>query len=328
MELFYSLVPTNFYGFFKISFIFLLFIVNIYLILTHRPNKVPSISVEEKQPVLLAGFNNNKLKGWLGTLGMVGGFLGTYITVKNEFKDTRIGRLDQLMKEDRDNIRRSIDRDKEEHQRLLDSIEINRGEISKLYQEKAKLLGHNDRLQTLHSSIKEKIMAFKDKSIDSNVKLSELGIIDQFIKIDTDRLAKEVNYLISDIEISENPSTSAEQIEIEPTDGTSDLKESSIFDFNIFYYLDWFESLNGVKKIAVSLILGKSVIFSALLSIIFIFYGDILIKKYDLENKYPKLANIIQLRREFQKIYFKYNCFLIFIVVITEVTFGIAILLL
>jgi len=141
----------------------------------------------------------------------------------------------------------------------------------KLYQEQTKLLGHNDRLQTLHGSIKEKIRAFKEKSIDSNVKLSELGIIDQFIKIDTDRLAKEVNYLISDIEISENPSTSAEQIEIVPTDSTSDLKESSVFDFNIFYYLDWFEGLNGdaSEKIAVSLIIGKSVIFSALLSIIF-----------------------------------------------------------
>jgi len=130
------------------------------------------------------------------------------------------------------------------------------------------------------------------------------------------------------MEISENPSISKEQFEIESTNNISNLKESSIFDFNIFYYLDWFEGLNGIKKTAVSLILGKSVIFSALLSIIFIFYGDILIKKYDLENKYPKLAHLIQLRREFQKYYFKYNCLLILIVIITELTFAIAILLL
>jgi len=76
------------------------------------------------------------------------------------------------------------------------------------------------------------------------------------------------------------------------------------------------------------LILGKSIILSALVSIIFIFYGNILIEKYDLINRYPKLATIIQLRQKFQKYYFKYYCFLILFVITTEVAFGIAILLL
>jgi len=115
-----------------------------------------------------------------------------------------------------------------------------------------------------------------------------------------------------------------------PATQVGDIKESSIgpLNFEISTVLGWFEGLNGIKKIAVSLILSKSVVLSALISIIFIFYGNILIEKYDLENKYPKLAKFIQLRQKFQKYYFKYYCFLIFTVIITEIAFGIAILLL
>ena len=92
--------------------------------------------------------------------------------------------------------------------------------------------------------------------------------------------------------------------------------------------LGWFEGLNGGKKIAVSMILSKSVVFSALTSIIFIFYGNILIEKYDLENRYPKLAKLIHLRQKFQKYYFNYYCGLTLLVIITEIAFGITMLLL
>jgi len=332
MDLLYSFTHINFYSYIKVSFILLLFIINVYLILTHKPEM--ALPIEEKQPLLQAGFGNKNFKGWLQNLSLAGGFLASYIAVKNEIRDIQIGKLDQLAKEEREGIRKSIDKDIEEHQRLLDLIDNNRDELNKLHIEKAKIFGHNDRLLTIHNSIKDKVISFKDKSADSNIKLSELGIIDQLIKLDTKKFSQEASSLIKDIEDSNNPSTSstsstsADIIEEEAIDNSSDLKESSILDFNIFYFMDLFEGLNGIKKIAFCMILGKSIVFSALTSIIFIFYGDILIKKYDLENKYPKLAFIIQLRRKFQKYYFKLNCLFILLVVIIEVTFAIAILLL
>jgi hypothetical protein len=334
MELIYSLIPTTLYSFFKISFILFLFIINIYLILTHDPEKTLSKEDKQQGEIIQAGFNNKKFKGWLGTLSTFGGFVATYITLKNEFKDIQIGKLDQLMKEDRDNIRRSIDKDREELQGLVDTINSKREELQKLYGEQTKIFGSNDRLLTLHNSIKDKVHSFKDKSIDPDAKLYELGVLDQLIKLDVNKFTKEIDSLIaSQVEPtlsdgSNDPTTSKNEEEVIDSQATSDLKESSVFNFDIFYYLDWFESLNGIKKLAISLIISKSVIFSALLSIIFIFYGDILIKKYDLENKYPKLAYIIQLRREFQKIYFKYNCFLILSVIIIEVIFALAVLFL
>jgi hypothetical protein len=341
MELIYSLFSLaaliKIYSSFKISFIFLLFILNIYLIIT---SKKEFNSSDKPVRVLQSGFNIKKLKGFLGTLGSIGGFLSVFITLKNELKNIQIGKLDQLMEAvplARVEIRRSIDKDREEHQRLLYSIEDNRDELLKLYGEKTKVIGHNDRILTLHNSIKENVLSFKDKSIDPSAKLSDLGILDQLIKQDTKKFAAEVNYALSLVEPREDiiplgvkDSDSSTPLAEAGTSGT--IKESNMLNFDILTTLskgiEYFETLNGIKKLAVCLILSKSVIFSALSSIIFIFYGNILIEKYDLTNKYPKLAKLIQLRQKLQNYYFKYYCILILIIIITEITFALAVLFL
>jgi hypothetical protein len=65
----------------------------------------------------------------------------------------------------------------------------------------------------------------------------------------------------------------------------------------LYFSIEWFEKLRGIKKLAVGIISGKSVILSSLISIIciFIFYGDILLDKYDIAIKDPKLAKFIEL---------------------------------
>jgi hypothetical protein len=42
-------------------------------------------------------------------------------------------------------------------------------------------------------------------------------------------------------------------------------------------------------------------------SLITVFYSDTIIKFYKLEEKYPRLAKFIQLRRKFQQYYFFFN---------------------
>jgi hypothetical protein len=313
--------------YFKITFIILLFVLNMYLIFTYKKEE---LSNKELQ----SGFNIQRLKGLLGTLGYVGGFLSAAITVKNELKSVQIGKLDQLQTEERENIRRSIDKDKEEHQRLLVSINNNREELSKLHQDKTKLIGLNDRLLTLHDSIKNNVVSFQNKSTEPSTKLSDLGILDQLIKRNTEKFGNELNSVILQFDSSNDLfSSEITPAAVESQNPAEDIRESCINPFNfdlnsISQWQVWFEGLNGIKKIAVSMIISKSVVFSALVSIIFIFYGNILIEKYDLVNKYPRLATLIQLRQKFQKYYFNYYCGLIFMVVITEIAFGIAILLL
>jgi hypothetical protein len=346
MELIYNLFSLassiNLYSFFKVSFVFFLFVLNIYLIITYKKEES-----NKSDRVLQSGFGNKNLNSVLGGLVTLGGFLSAVITVKNELKNVQIGKLDQLNETEREGIRKSIDKDREEHQRILSSILNNREELYKLHNERAKLVGHNDRLLTLHNNLKDNVVSYQDKSIDPSTKLSDLGIIDQLIKQDTEKFglqSRELNSLVLASEgspisssVSETSGSTSGSIpkgvtgEPYPSQGEVDnLKESSSFPFNFELHtvLGWFEGLNGIKKIAVSMIIGKSVVFSALISIIFIFYGNILIEKYDLENRFPKLATIIRLRQKFQKYYFIFYCGLIFFIIIVEVAFSLTILLL
>lgn len=81
------------------------------------------------------------------------------------------------------------------------------------------------------------------------------------------------------------------------------INKSSLF----YWSQDWFEGLSGIQKLAFSLIISKSVFFSCLVNILFIFYGDKLIIRYNIEKRYPKLAQLIKLRRKFQSYYLIYN---------------------
>lgn len=107
------------------------------------------------------------------------------------------------------------------------------------------------------------MLSYQEKSTESTSKLSDLGILDQLIQLDTDKIVQELDSLTVAIDPSgtHNPSSSWSVSEIEgdtPQTPGDDIKESSIIPFKLELKskLDWFESLNGIQKIAVSLILG------------------------------------------------------------------------
>lgn len=85
-------------------------------------------------------------------------------------------------------------------------------------------------------------------------------------------------------------------------------------------YFDSFQSIidgfNYEQNLAMSNILGSMFIIFTLISIISIFYGDKLIIFFNLENKYPKIAKFIQIRRKFQQYYLLMNIGLIIIVLL------------
>jgi hypothetical protein len=103
------------------------------------------------------------------------------------------------------------------------------------------------------------------------------------------------------------------------------IQESSFGSYinNISEYI---ESLNIVEKIALSLLLFNYVIFSALISIVFIFYGDYLINKFHIEKRFPNLAYFIKLRRKFQSYYLLLCICWIFFILLIEILFSIGIL--
>lgn len=83
-------------------------------------------------------------------------------------------------------------------------------------------------------------------------------------------------------------------------------------------YLDslktFFDSLNYEQNLAVVHISGSMFILFSLINIISIFYGEKLIIFFDLENRFPKIAKFIQIRRKFQQYYLLMNIGLITIV--------------
>lgn len=93
------------------------------------------------------------------------------------------------------------------------------------------------------------------------------------------------------------------------------INKSSILD------VDWFKGLNVLQQIGLSFLIFKGIILSCLTSIIFIFFGDYLLNKYDIEVRFPKLAKIIKLRRKFSNYYLIYNVGIIALIAIIESIF-------
>ena len=55
------------------------------------------------------------------------------------------------------------------------------------------------------------------------------------------------------------------------------------------------------------MLIFSGVIFSGCINIISIYFGEYLITKYKIDERYPKLAKFIQLRRKLQKYYLIYS---------------------
>jgi uncharacterized phage infection (PIP) family protein YhgE len=91
-------------------------------------------------------------------------------------------------------------------------------------------------------------------------------------------------------------------------------------------FLPSFENLNGIGQFAFSLIMLNYVVLSSLTTLAFIFYGNYLISRFNLEIKYPRLAKIIQLRRKFQNYYFAIALLTIAVISICEILASIFIL--
>lgn len=81
-----------------------------------------------------------------------------------------------------------------------------------------------------------------------------------------------------------------------------------------------------MSKFSVFLLFSNYGILSAITSIIYIIYGDYLINKYHLENKFPKLAKLILLRKKYQSYILIFSSLIIIIISLTQVALAIFVL--
>lgn len=107
---------------------------------------------------------------------------------------------------------------------------------------------------------------------------------------------------------------------------SKDISNSSIINID-FDFKGFFESLTDEEKLALCGLLFNNLILSYTISIIVILYGDYLIRRFDLVNKYPKIAKFIQIRQKLQQYYLKISFVWIFMCVLPQIAMYIYILM-
>ena len=228
-----------------------------------------------------------------------------------------------------------------------------------LEETKAKLEKNQNEINTLKEDIQKDTditLEMKNKIVAGTGRFSVLG--DSFIKdtkailtknqeivekhktLDTtsdatikSKILKEIEMLQQDLSYREKEarksmdSMRVEADNIKETNlGSADPNSEIIVEKTIFNPFNLFENLDIFEKIAVSLLFSNSVIISSLISIVYIFYGDILLEKFNLEQRYPKLAHLINLRRKFQRYYLFLAVLFIFISSLSQILFCLTVL--
>jgi len=89
----------------------------------------------------------------------------------------------------------------------------------------------------------------------------------------------------------------------------------------------FFKNLTNDQLGDIGLMLFSQVIIASSISIVFVFFGEYLIQRFDLENRYPRLAVFIKLRRKFQRYYLILNIFYLIFVGLVLGIFGIWLML-
>jgi hypothetical protein len=111
----------------------------------------------------------------------------------------------------------------------------------------------------------------------------------------------------------EKANNSLQQINDLLTSGNSKNDFMSQFNIWIVKYKNFLSTLTVEQINYIINIIGYVIIISSLISIAAVLYGDFLIKYFKLEEKFPKIAKYIIIRRKFQWYYLNYNFIVILI---------------
>lgn len=314
---------------FKLVIILLLFVCSIILLLLEKRNNTDDINYLE------SGIGNNT-KNYLNRIAGfsvgISSIYGTYVGIeslklaKSQFKND-----EEILK-----IQKEVDT-------LIEEKNNIKAELNLLEVEKKDIEFYINTQFNILLSIKEftdKMFiyqtAYKENLIKPNININ--GIIEtralleckvqEMLSASKTFVRSNPSYLSSDVSTKINEAkiirSEGDNININNIIEDEDIKKS----FFLYGFLNKFEVLDVFSKLAISLLIFNSLIFSCVISIIFVFFGDYLLERFKIEVKYPKLAEIIKLRRKFQKYYLIFNILMILSVVIIEVIFSIAVLLL
>lgn len=247
----------------------------------------------------------------------------TYLSIRDEHLKTKT--LDEV-KKDMIKVKQEAKRSSDEYtyqnfqtKIRFESIERNITDLNKNQEEKSKLQSEVEKANTEWSSATN--TTEKEKLLDYiRIKTLEIRTIDTENK----KLNAEIN---KDVEAGRKFSDLISKEENESTvmDKINDVKKSSMSSI-LEDFLTKFESLDGISKLAFVVTFSSSIIFWCLLGTILNIYGNYLLERFKLEDRYPKLALIIKYRKKLSNYYIISNCLVIFSLCLVNIILGLSIL--
>ena len=257
----------------------------------------------------------HSVKNLITSITAAVGLTSSVVTIHQYVKNEMIGynkMLEVRSKElEEENCRKNAVNSKEleylkDHKK---KFEVQFNKLDKLKSDSEKLIIDKERLE-------QQLLFAKDPLEQMRIK-NKITQIDARISKNHEDMIAHLNIIKTYVIIHEDTS---EKLYLD----TTKINKSMIIDLDTIW--DFFESINIFKRIALSLLLLKGVILSSIFSLIFILYGDYILKKYNIESRYPKIAKIIQLRRQFQRYYMILSILMIIFVCIIEIIFSLTIL--
>ena len=278
---------------FILKFIFLIFLIflSIYLfyiefMYTDKLNLLNGTVVKE---------SGNKFTMGLEKIFLV--IIPAGIGYRTYFRDEyRLANLNKQLKENNETIKTLTADNEELKGQQAEALRISREVINY----SSELITNNNKLITLKKKESELQSAIKSLNAFSGEKITKLS--------EKEGLDKEIQGVETKLE------QNIDKIE----EIKNKISKQSIisFDFELQSFLD---SLRKEELLAFSGLLLNSLVLSHVVSIILVLYGDYLIKRFDLEHKYPKLAKFIEVRRKLQNYYLKICFVWIFIGIIPQI---------
>uniref|UniRef100_UPI0030FEF895 hypothetical protein n=1 Tax=Singerocybe alboinfundibuliformis TaxID=1346812 RepID=UPI0030FEF895 len=311
---------------FKIIFILSLLIFNVYLYFMEE-------NEDSDFKVLQAGFNLKSLRQNFAVLSGIVGFYSAHLTVKQNQK--------MMLEEE-------LAKMKAETQKSMKHDELDDVSMSKIKLEADLLQLEEQQKLSLELTTKgNNFISLQNKFINQNPEERTSEILLELRRLELDYntayqsfLSKKENYSNTHPDFKAEFETKKDIIQamsnvspdrmVEPIiveKGIDSLNYETKESNMLSGIIEQFEHLDAYSKIALSLLFFKSALISALVSIVFIFYGDYLINKYNIETRFPKLAKIILLRRKFSRYYLLWNSSLVLFIILIEVFFCLSILL-
>jgi F-type H+-transporting ATPase subunit c len=287
----------------KLGFILFFIIVNIILIKISE-EKYSQIKIEYLESTNIPGPLKNAMVMATGAAT----FYGTYLAHKNDTQESILNKRAAFLE-----AVAAQTADKEaSHSNLKDS---NLSKSLGMQENFKECSWKMQKLGDITGQIRVSEEALK-KETDSNKKsLLENDLINYHKE--QERLRLNINSILQKQEEINNALI---KTNLEPNSTEDKIQKSSIIDFD--FLLGEFEKLSVIEKMACCFVISGGAIFSCILSIILTIYGDYLLDKFKLEQRYPKLANIIKLRKKLHNYYLKINIFWIVIIGLGNIIFG------